>query len=352
MDRRGFLRAGALLGSVGLTGCLGVFETQSAWRDPPIVENRPDAAYIPASFEEMGTYDTVEAGEYTVALLYTFPHRFWTITGTETNTVDIRDSDSLHLMASIWETETKTVVPTDMRLRVEGEGTTPYSSQLWPMLSQRMGFHYGDNLAIEAEGEYTATLRINPVDARGVGTLEGRFEESRTAQLAFEYDTDEIYDLEFSLIDEARRGDRGALDLMDHAGHHMPSPTVPAPEGFPGDLVGTAESGDAAFVVARLDSERFGESPYLAVSPRTPHNRVMLPLMALSASVEREGETVFDERLRGTVDPALGFHYGVPVDSLRASDELRIEIDSVPQTARHDGYETAFLEMPAVEFEY
>ncbi|MCL7417307.1 MAG: iron transporter [Halalkalicoccus sp.] len=347
MDRRGFLSAGALLGSAGLAGCLGVFETQSAWRDPPLVEDRPDAVYVPASSEEMGSYGTAEAGEYTVALTYTFPHRFWTITGTRTNMVEIGNEDSLHLMASVWETESGTVVPADVRLSVEGEGETPYSGQLWPMLAQRMGFHYGDNLAIE-EGEYTATIRVNPADARGVGDLEGLFEEPRTAEIDFEFVPDDVYDLDFTLVEESRRGERGALPLMDHA--DRPQSTVPPGEVFPGGIVGTGESGDAAFVVARLEAERFG-GPYLAVSPRTPHNRVMLPLMALSAKIERTGETVFEGALAGTLDPVLGFHYGTRV-ALETGDSLRIEVGSVPQIARHDGYETAFLEMPPIELSY
>lgn len=370
MDRRCFLRAGALLSSAGLAGCTGVFETQSAWRDPPIVEDRPDAAYIPASIEEMGTYGFTEAGEYTVALSYTYPHRFWTITGTETNMVDIADDDALHLMASVWETESGTIIPADTHMTVEGEGETPYARQLWPMLSQRMGFHYGDNLAISEEGEYTATLRINPADARTVGEFEGLFEEPRTAEIDFEFDTDTVYDLGFDLIDEDERGQRGELDLMDHGmdhdshadhddhgdhdheghgSHHMPHSTVPAREEFPGAIT-TETSGDAEFVVAHLDEERFG-GPYLAVSPRTPHNRTMLPLMALSAGVERNGESVFEGGLESVLDPELGFHYGTGIE-LEEGDGVRIEIESVPQIPRHDGYETAFMEMPAIEFDY
>ncbi|MFC6904689.1 iron transporter [Halalkalicoccus tibetensis] len=372
MHRRGFLQAGALLASAGLAGCTGVFETQSAWRDPPIVEDRPEAAYIPASIEEMGMYGVREVEEYAVALSYTYPHRFWTITGTETNMVDIADDDSLHLMASVWETESETVVPADVHMTVEGEGETPYARQLWPMLSQRMGFHYGDNLAMPGEGEYTATLRINPADARTAGEFEGLFEEPRTVEFDFAFDTDTVYDLGFDLIDEDERGRRGELDLMehdemvhhggeggdhddhddhDHGDHgHMPHPTVPSAEELPGEVVGTDRSGDAEVVVAALEEERF-DGEYLAVSPRTPYNSVMLPLMALSATVTRDGETVFEDSLAGTLDPELGFHYGAAI-GLEEGDELRVEVESVPQISRHDGYETAFMEMPALEFEY
>ncbi|ADJ15911.1 DUF7350 domain-containing protein [Halalkalicoccus jeotgali] len=357
MDRRDFLRVGALLGTIGTAGCLGVFETQSAWRDPPLVEDRPEAAYIPASTEEMGTYGVTEVGEYTVSLLYTFPHRFWTVTGTETNMVDVGDEDALHLMASVWETDSGIVVPADVRLTVEGE-SAPYTGQLWAMLAQRMGFHYGDNLAIE-EGEYTARLDINPAGARGVGRLEGLFEEPRTAEIDFEYTSDDVYDLTFDLVEESRRGNRGELPLMDHEGmahggdgDHthggMARPTVPPADSFPAEVLGTGESGDATFVVAS-EPARFDE-PTLVVSPRTPHNRTMLPLMALSATVQRGTETVFEGALESRLDTELGFHYGAPV-GIDGGETIRIDIESVPQVARHDGYETAFFEMPPVEIE-
>lgn len=372
MHRRELLRTGVAIGTVGLAGCLDVLETQSAWRDPPIVENRPDAPYVPASTEEMRTYGVAEVGDYAVSLSYTFPHRFWTITGRETNRVEVRDEDTLHLMASVWDVETGTVLPTDVRMTVEGNGAAPYGGQLWPMLAQRMGFHYGDNLAIDEDGTYAATLRITPVSARLTGDLEGRFEEPATAEIEFEYASDDVYDLEFSMIDEERRGEPGELELMDHfghaegghgspgghadqdpdagGGHQMPAPTCPAAEEFPGEVVGTGESGGAAFVVATLEDERFGEGVHLAVSPRTPENRTMLPLMSLSATVERDGEAILEKPLESTLDPELGFHYGTTLAlALRSGDDVTIGIDSVPQAARHDGYETAFTEMPPVK---
>ena len=367
MHRREFLGSGIAAGAIGLTGCLGAFETRSAWRDPPIVEDRPDVAYIPASTEEMGIYGVAEAGEYVIALLYTFPHRFWTVTGRETNLVTIRDEDTMHLMAHIWDAETGTVVPTDVRMTVEskGEGGRPYERQLWPMIAQRMGFHYGDNLGIDAEGEYTATLRIAPVDARLTGELEGRFEELVTAEIGFEYESSDVYDLDFSMIDEDRRGEPGELELMAHYDHHdsrshddhdhgpengMPAPTVPAADELPGDLVGTGESGGAVFVIAAFEDDRFGGGTHLAVSPRTPENRTMLPLMSLSATVERDGETVLERRLEATIDPEIGVHYGATEGglTLRSGDELTVDIEAVPQLSRHDGYETAFMEMPPV----
>lgn len=351
VHRRDVLETGVAIGTLGIAGCLGGFETQSAWRDPPLVEDRPDAVYVPASFEEMATYGMATAGEYTIGLMYTFPHRFWTITGQQTNLVEITDDDSLHLMVSLADAQTGTTIPTDVRMTLEGEGTdvTPYQGQLWPMITQTMGFHYGDNVAISDEGTYTATLEINPVTARRTGDLAGRFKQLQTAELTFEYSSDDIYDLEFSLIDEGRWGERGALDLMDH---EMPAPTVPPAEEFPGTVIGTDHSGDAEFVIAVLERERFGKEAYLAISPRTPHNRVVLPSMSLSVTITRNGERVFEAPLESTLDSELDFHYGTEINTLNAGDTLTVTIESVPQLARHDGYETAFMEMSPVEVTY
>jgi hypothetical protein len=70
--------------------------------------------------------------------------------------------------------------------------------------------------------------------------------------------------------------------------------------------------------------------------------------MALSATVSRNGETVFDGRLPGALDDTLGFHYGASVPDVRAGDTVRVTVDVPPQVARHEGYETAFLGMPPV----
>ncbi|MFB6297607.1 MAG: hypothetical protein ABEH56_03715, partial [Salinirussus sp.] len=57
--------------------------------------------------------------------------------------------------------------------------------------------------------------------------------------------------------------------------------------------------------------------------------------------LDRGGETVFDGRLTRTLDPDLGYHYGAVVGS-EPGDELTLSVLTQPQTARHEGYETAF----------
>jgi hypothetical protein len=66
--------------------------------------------------------------------------------------------------------------------------------------------------------------------------------------------------------------------------------------------------------------------------------------MALSGTQRRGSETKFEGELLRTLDPDLGYHYGAVLESVRSGDELPITIDTPPQVARHEGYETAFLD--------
>jgi len=48
------------------------------------------------------------------------------------------------------------------------------------------------------------------------------------------------------------------------------------------------------------------------------------------------------------MDSKLGYHYGTPVPSLADDDQVTVTILTPPQVARHEGYETAFVETPPV----
>jgi len=363
MRRRDALKASAAIGGLATAGCLGLFETESVWRNAPLVEDRPDAVYVPAGREGMGTYGSARAGRYAVALQYTFPHRFWTVSGTSPNRVEVGEADSLHLMATIWDAETGVVLPVVPGLELRHDGSIAASRTLWTMLSQRMGFHYGDNLELDEEGAYVAEIRLPPMDADAVGELAGEFRSAETVEIEFEYDTDDVYDLEYDQIDESRRGDRGAVPLMRRGGGAIdgadgavaePVPTVPAPKDLPGRLLGTATSGDAAFAAALVPSgSRFAaDRQYLLVSPRTPYNSIPVPQMGVSATVARgqDDETVYDDSLSAAVDGRVGLHYGAVVEGVQRGDTVTVTVDTPPQASRHDGYETAFFEMPPVEF--
>ncbi|WP_408957932.1 hypothetical protein [Natrinema sp. 74] len=388
MNRRCFLRGTAAVGAVGTAGLAGClerlgFKEQSAWANPPLVENRPDAVYLPASREEMGMYGTATDGDYAAALTYTFPHRFWVVSGGKER-VGVNADDSHHLMFSLWDRQTGTVLPVNTRIEILQDGS-PVDigvSSLWPMLSQRMGFHYGDNVQLPGEGEYTARIRAGPVTLERTGAFEGRLGSRATLEIDFEYARSDINGLSFSTIDESKRGSRDALPLMGHGGSEdsggskdnggsggssktggggdgsetsgsggRPMGQATPIEDLPGELLGTERSGDVVLPVLTADIARFTDGgTYLAVCPRTPYNDLIVPFTSLSATVERDGSVVHEGTLTETLDGTYGHHYGLAVDDLAAGDQITITVDTPPQVARHDGYETAFFEFEPVTY--
>lgn len=352
MKRRTLLQGVGVTGGMGLSGCLGRlgFETQSAWRDPPLVKDRPDAVYYPAIVEGMGMYGVTQADGVAFALMHSYPHRFWIVTGENKNRVVVTSDDSLHLMASVWDRETKTVLPLDVSVDISNDDGEVANKSLWPMLSPNMGYHSGDNVALPGEGTYDVTLSVGSLQMNRTKPFEGRFTEPRTVTTTVTFDTTETYNLEYRRLGE-KAGTQGTVDLMDMK--RVPAPTAPPKSALPGRLIGEDSSGDATFVVSVVENgTRFGndDRPYLIVSPRTPYNRVSLPRMTLSATLKREGKTIYQGPLPATIDPDLSCHYGTHVEGVNAGDALTIEIETPPQLARHDGYETAFIDMPPIEF--
>ncbi|MFB6142753.1 MAG: hypothetical protein ABEJ30_05360 [Halorientalis sp.] len=351
MRRRNYLAAAGATAFGGLAGCSGLFETRSA-RSPPLVEDRPDAVYLPTHYEGMGVVGVADSedGTYRCALTYTYPHRFWLAKPNGTTNVAIESSDAVHLMPVVWETATGTVPPdVNPQVGVARDGTSVAQFAPWPMLSQPMGFHFGDNVGLDGEGAYTVTVSVGGTSTRRTGALA---DSGGNASFAFEFSFSQskLEEIPYTDVPDDRQGARGAVEP---AGMDMlPSTQAPAVDAFPADVRDTATSGDAAFVVAvREDATRFGgteDQVYLAVSPRTPHNRYVLPMMSLSGTLTRGVETVFDGPLRATLDPDLRYHYGAAVPDVSEGDELALSVDVIPQVARHEGYETAFVEMPAM----
>lgn len=353
MNRRTFLKSGATLtGGTLLSGCLGRlgFETQSAWRDPPLVEDRPNAVYYPAIVEGMGMYGTTTAGNLGFALMHSYPHRFWNLTGSRPTKVVVQPEDSMHLMVSVWDLETATVLPVDVGVEIGRNDEAIGATNLWPMISPTMGFHFGDNIALPGEGQYDITLQVGPLQTDRTEPFEGRFTESTAATMQFTFDTSETYNLDIHRLNE-KTGDRGTVDLMDMG--MVPAPVAPRKSDLPGRLLHEGQSGDATVLTGLLEGDsrfRTDSGPYLFVSPRTPYNRVMLPRMGLSATVERDGERIFEQSLQPSLDPELGHFYGVAPDEINRGDTVRITVETPPQLARHDGYETAFIDMEPIEF--
>ncbi|WP_408958700.1 hypothetical protein [Natrinema sp. 74] len=353
----------------------------------PRVENPPQAVYLPGHHKSMRVLEPVDAGDYRLAPMLTYPHPFWLVTGAERQPVEPAAGRGVHLMCTVWDPETDTVLPTSsprVTLERAAGGARVTSRSLWPMLSQEMGLHFGDNVVLPADGTYTAEIELPPIRTRRTGSLAGRFAERATATFEFTYDAAfrEAVVEGIDLLERERWGKRGALEPMlgreGRAGGDGPdgdgNPTagipysaLPPAEDYPGTQLvessvptgvnsgstdGLPTSGDATFVVTLLEpgSRRAdADDRYLLVAPRTPYNRVPLPNTSLRAVVSRDGTTMANRGLEATLDGDLGFHYGLALADVRAGDSVRIVVESPPQTARHQGYETAFFEMEPLE---
>ena len=312
---------------------------------PPFVDDPPAAVYLPTHEDGMAMIGHETAGDYAIALSYTFPHPFWILDGHDTEFVDVDAEDpGVHLMASIWDHDTGTVLPVDTGPTIEllDDGEPVETTAMWPMLSQQMGYHFGENVSIE-DGSYTIRVELPSMNATRTGSYEGRFEERETVEFEFEYARD-VRD-ELPCIDIDDPGERGAIEPM--AMDHVPISELPPVDDLPGTLIGEKESDDAHLPATVVeDPERFGAETYLAVSLRTPYNRYPLPNAALSAEVEG-----VEVALSPTLDDELGFHYGAEIDPVESGDEIVGSVETPPQISRHVGYETAFMEFSDVRYE-
>lgn len=338
MQRRTALRSGlALVCGASLSGCLDSLDSDSAWRD--IIVDRPEEVYVPPEIDEMASWASVNADGYDLSLSVTRPHGFWTVTGTETNQVAMREAHSVHLMAAVREATSGRYLPTEVRVSIPRDGKS-LDRTLWPMLSQRMGPHHGDNVALPGLGTYAVKVRVLPSGIRHRDPST-RFDPG-VHDVEFEYDPAAVEALERTVLDEDRRGEPGAVEPMghgrgEHAGHgegHPAVPTAPPAEAFPAPL-GTGHVGDCPVVVA-LDGD------YLIASMRTPYNGFPVPFASLSARINRAGSSE-TRQLFESFDPDIGHHYGAPVD-LAGGERVMIAVETPPQLARHEGYETAFLD--------
>ncbi|WP_435066598.1 iron transporter [Haloplanus sp. C73] len=340
MKRRTLLRAGGAGLALSLSGCAGLVETRAAGI-PPVPENRPDGIYYPSHVEGMAPIGTATRGDYAVGLFYSYPHRFWTVTGDDTSLTSIERDDSVHLMASVWDPETGIVLPeTGLSLEIVRDGSLVSQETIYPMLSQPMGFHYGANFGLDGDGTYTVRVNVGAVSTRRTGAFADRFADPATIDFPFEYSASTKNEISFE-----QGGDRvatpGAVEPMSM--DMLPDATAPSEAELPGRVLGSSLSNDARLVATALDNPPEGvdgEGPYLAVSARTRYNEMVIPAMGLSGTLTRDGDTVFEGELTRTLDPALGYHYGSTVD--QTGDSLTLSVDVQPQVARHEGYETAF----------
>jgi uncharacterized protein involved in high-affinity Fe2+ transport len=205
-----------------LTGCTGsvsnMFET-SPGNTPPLVENRPDAVYVPTHMEGMNMVGMGSLGDMKIGLMYSYPHRFWTV-GKEndesvTNQVNIRQEDSVHLMAIPWDGETGTVLPnTGLSIEILRDGELVSEEVIYPMLSQRMGFHYGANFSLDGDGTYDVTANVGGVGIPRYGSFEGKFGSAAETTVTFEFSERELNDISYQLLRD-KQGQRGAMKSME-----------------------------------------------------------------------------------------------------------------------------------------
>jgi hypothetical protein len=361
MRRRTYLTGLAGAGAAALAGCSGLVETRAIPSSPPVLSNRPSAVYFPTHVEGMRMSGMAASGEYRFGLMYSYPHRFWNVNGTSASMTEIAEEDDVHLMATVWDPETNTVLPdTGLSLEISKGDELVSEEVIYPMLSQPMGFHYGANFGLDGDGTYTVTATVGGVSTRRTGGFEGRFEDPVSADIEFEYAQAERDEISFErTMDRAGEPAARAPMMMGgmgdgDGGMSMPLSVLPEPADLPGTTRGEATSGDARLVVQSLASPPSGvegtaDAQYLYVSARTPYNRMVVPAMGLEGTLTRDGETVFEGELVRTLHPEAKYHYGAAVPSVESGDTLSLSVTVPPQVARHEGYETAFLEMADTE---
>jgi hypothetical protein len=219
------------------------------------------------------------------------------------------------------------VVPSGVTVAVERGGQPVTEEVVYPMLSQQMGVHYGGNIALADAGTYRIdfTLGGTQLDTDGLlGTA------AVTDSVAFAFDPAALGEISIEYPPDA--GTRGAVP----AGPMGQRQQLPAPLTVPAGWarVGTAAMGDLRLVGFTDAEDR------LRVVAMTRYNRYPMPMLTLQAG---------DVALEPVIDRRLGYHYrsATAVDPAVAVP-LRAMLP--PQVARHDGYETAFMQLPAVSW--
>lgn len=352
MDRRCFLTL-AGTGATLLAGCLdgtsdGTPTASATVTDTPAATDAdlPDGIYVQPFREGMAMQGTATAGDLSVAFAYTTPHRFWTVNGE--SVAETSKTGSIHAMAVVWDTETGRIVPeTGLSLEIERDGELVSQEVIYPMLSQRMGYHYGGNFGLSGDGEYTARVSVGAVPDGVVltGDYAGRLRDPASAEIGFAFNEQQRDRVRTAQLDAY--GEPGAVRPMDMEA--VPQATAPPRDALSGETLGAPNSDDASLVtgiISRNEAPRFDADTYLYVSARTRYNGLVLPAMALETTVTRDGTERFAGPLARTFDPELGYHYGTDVGSLTAGDEVALSVTVPPQAARHEGYERAFLDMP------
>jgi hypothetical protein len=88
--------------------------------------------------------------------------------GTSEQMVKPGPKTSFHLMVMLNDSHTGVAIPyASVWATISRDGKVIYDERQWPMLSEYMGPHYGNNVALPGAGNYTLNLLISPpVSAR------------------------------------------------------------------------------------------------------------------------------------------------------------------------------------------
>jgi len=357
MQRRRLLQSLPALAGVALAGCMddsgGSTATTADATDTAepttTTPDGPSGIYVQTFMDEMEMAGAGEAGDLRATLMLSIPHDFWNLNGESVEKTTVADADSFHLMTSVFDAETGRVLPASVSTEVVRDDDLVTQEVTYPMLSQRMGFHYGANFEVPEFGEYVARVNFEGLGStRAVGALEGKYDASSTIEIPFEW-SESVADA-FSVRDVDAGGQAGAVRPMGSM--DAPMGRLPAPDALPGAVLGSKVADGATLVVGRVDDGgRFADGDYLYVSARTRYNGYVVPMMGLEATVTRGGETVFDDRLAPTIDPEAGYHYGAAVDGLESGDEVAVYATAPAQVARHEGYERAFRQLGSRTFQ-
>jgi hypothetical protein len=356
MRRRSYLRVlstGAAAAS--LAGCRSLVGGSASGDGdrtlPPVLDERPAGVYRPTHASGVRVAGIADAGEFRFALLYSYPGRFWEVVGQQTYRRSVEVDDSIHLMTLVWDPDTGLVLPeVGLTAEIRQDGDLVAREAVYAMLSQRLGFHYGDNFALPGDGEYTVDISVGGLQIRRTGAFEGRFGDPASVSIGLPYSSAERDTIPSRRPDDTGAG--GALSPADIEG----VPAVRPPTDVPGRHLGQRSTDGARLDARVLTGDpaarrgATGNEVYLVVRSRTPHSGLLLPAMGLEAAIERDGERRFEGTLSRTMDAELGYHYGASVPPLTERDQLTVEVLSPPQVARHEGYETAFMEMPPVSW--
>ena len=353
-SRRELLAGIGTAGAASLAGCLGGLGgggTPTGTGTAGGVGGDAEGIYVPTHRDMMQMVGMQNDGRLLVTLSYTVPHQFFLVTGTRTNQAAIADGDSMHLMVQVMDRETGVVAPeVEPTIELSKDGERVGSNQPWPMLSQPMGFHVGDNVGASGEADWTFDVTVNASSSVLSPDLEDVF--VRRA-FTFERSFDPRSASELGLMSAGdRAGKAGALAPMDM--EMMTVPQQPAFDALPISVAGPQLTDDVAVGVgAHGDPAALGfdgGEAALVVATQTRYNRYPLGFMGVRATVTRGGDELFSGDLRSAVDGGLGHYYGAATPGLEAGDEVEVEIVTPPQIARHVGYERAFMQLEPLTF--